>query len=188
MCEKLTKAQTLAVKLPISDGYFENQLGKEVVRTPFEYIRDHLGYRWELRKTTFTNKVKKGDEMKLSVSLINRGFSTIHSMRDVFVTMTDLNQKVHAFKVHVDPRLWQPFDPKDVKRTSLVHEFKSEFKLPESMGAGWYELGLWFPDPHDSIRMNPRYAVRLANRDVQWWTDDKGEYGINLVGLVEVVK
>ena len=42
--------------------------------------------------------------------------------------------------------------------------------------------------PYDSIRMNPRYAVRLANRDVQWWRDDKGEYGINLIGLAEVVK
>jgi len=36
--------------------------------------------------------------------------------------------------------------------------------------------------------MNPRYAVRLANRDGQWWIDDKGEYGINLIGLAEVVK
>ena len=32
-----------------------------------------------------------------------------------------------------------------------------------------------------------RVRVRVANRDVPWWTDPRGNYGINLLGVVEAV-
>ena len=41
------------------------------------------------------------------------------------------------------------------------------------------------PDAAESLRLDPRYAIRVANRDVPWWTDPRGHYGINLLGVVE---
>ena len=42
------------------------------------------------------------------------------------------------------------------------------------------------PDAADSLKLDPRYAVRVANGDVSWWTDKDGRYGINLLGAVDV--
>ena len=49
-----------------------------------------------------------------------------------------------------------------------------------------YQLGLWMPDSYDSIRLEPRYAVRFANRNVPWWTDADGGYGINILGVLQI--
>jgi hypothetical protein len=45
-------------------------------------------------------------------------------------------------------------------------------------------VALWLPDAAPSLRFDPRYAIRLANRDTTWWTDAAGHYGANILGLV----
>jgi hypothetical protein len=52
---------------------------------------------------------------------------------------------------------------------------------------GEYMLGLWLPDADESIRMDSRYAVRTANRDVSWWTTGDGRYGVNILGTVTIL-
>jgi len=49
-------------------------------------------------------------------------------------------------------------------------------------------VGLWMPDAYRRLRLDPRYAVRAANRDVLWWTDQEGRYGVNLLGVMEVIE
>jgi hypothetical protein len=44
------------------------------------------------------------------------------------------------------------------------------------------------PDASPSLRLDPRYAVRVANRDAVWWTDADGRYGINVLGTLEIVE
>ena len=61
-------------------------------------------------------------------------------------------------------------------------------RLPSKLGPGSYRLGLWMPDAYKTIRTDPRYAVRVANRDVPWWTDAKGRYGVNILGNLEVTR
>ena len=45
-------------------------------------------------------------------------------------------------------------------------------------------LGLWLPDADESIQLDSRYAVRVANSDSPWWTTAEGKYGINILGTV----
>ena len=40
-------------RIPVSDGYFFDAAGRFVPRSHFEFIRDHLGYRLELRSPGF---------------------------------------------------------------------------------------------------------------------------------------
>jgi hypothetical protein len=47
-------------------------------------------------------------------------------------------------------------------------------------------LGLWLPDASKKLAKNPKYAIRLANRDVNWWVSDKGEYGVNIFARVRI--
>ena len=60
-------------------------------------------------------------------------------------------------------------------------------RLPPGVAPGWHQLGLWMPDEAERLRPDPRYAVRVANRDAPWWIDDDGRYGVNILGVVQVL-
>ena len=82
---------------------------------------------------------------------------------------------------------WQPFRPGDTEYKPLVHKITCTGHLPADIQSGWHQIGLWLPDTAESLRLDSRYAIRVANRDVPWWTDPRGNYGINLLGVIEAV-
>ncbi len=175
--------------MPIADGYFEDGLGRPVARTQFEYIQDHLGYRLELQRASFPSRIQPGGELTASVELINRGFSTLHNPRSVYITLVDVEGRVwEQIAADVDPRTWQPFAPGDDQFQPLRHTLTLRAELPATLGPGWYQIGLWMPDASPSLRLDPRYAVRVANRDSTWWTDADGRYGINVLGMLEIAE
>jgi hypothetical protein len=181
----LTEAEVLSAKLPLSDNYFRDASGNEVPRTQFEYIRDHLGYRIEMQRATFPGAISVGGKLSVEAELINRGFSTFHNPRPVYFILIDSDGSVTEFPVKdADPRKWQPYKPGDENYKPLVHKISINSKLPNSLDSGWYQLGLWIPDDYESLRMDPRYAVRVANGDVPWWTGSG--YGINILGVIQL--
>lgn len=187
MITPITIDQVKAAKLPISDGYFKDSFGNDVPRTQFEYIQDHLGYRIELQKAEFTESVQAGGDISVEVELINRGFSTIHNPRPVEFILIDRNGKiVELGKTKSDPRTWQPYSPEDPNYSPLVHKITANYKVDKSIKPGFYKLALWMPDYLKSIRLNPDYSIRVANRDVPWWTDNDGKYGANVLGILEI--
>lgn len=182
----LTLEQVTEAKLPVSDGYFEGTDGQSVPRTVFEYIQDHLGYRIELQSATFPRTAAPGDVFDVEIQLINRGFSTLHNPRPVFLALIKDEVCVATVPVDADPRAWQPYAPGDETYAPLTHILRTPLALRQDLEPGWYVLGLWLPDQYDSLRMDPRYAVRAANGDVPWWTDSNGRFGINILGAIEV--
>ena len=84
-----------------------------------------------------------------------------------------------------DPRAWQPHSPGDPEYRIQTHSISYDGALPP-LPPGEYSLALWLPDAASSLRLDPRYAVRMANRDTVWWTDATGRYGANVLGLVTV--
>ncbi len=165
--KSLRPGQVAAAKLPMSDGYFEDTSGRAVARTQFEYIRDHLGYRIELQEASWPENLRAGMVLKFQVALINRGFSTLINPRTVYLALLNTQGKV-AWTQPLDTNVrgWQP--------------------LPQSLPAGSYIVGLWLPDASESIHDDARYAVRVANRDVPWWTASDGTDGINLLGPISI--
>lgn len=184
----LEAAQAVAAKLPVSDGYFEDAEKQPITRTQFEYIRDHLGYRIELQEANWPERLRAGAPLKVKISLINRGFSTLINRRPVYLVMINAHGE-HAWShaLEADPRTWQPFTPSDAEYTPLVHTIQAEASLPKELPAGSYLLGLWLPDEAETIHTDARYAVRVANRDVPWWIAPGGKYGINILGAAEVL-
>jgi len=174
--------------MPIADGWFEDGFGQPVTRTQFEYIQDHLGYRLELQSARLPERVKVGAEFRVDIELVNRGFSTLHNPRPVCLALMDRTGKVTELPAAgADPRQWQPFRPGDAESKPIRHRITWSGDMPATIQPGWQQIGLWVPDAAGSLRRDPRYAVRAANRDVPWWTDVRGEYGINLLGVIEVV-
>jgi len=184
---EITEDQVRERNLPLSDGYFESDGGQRVLRTQFEYLRDHLGYRIELRSAKLPRSIRARHDATVHVRLVNRGFSVIHNPRPVLVVLIDAQGRVaRVCDTKADPRTWQPFAPGDPTFAPLEHVVSATFRTdPET---GEYRLGLWLPDAAESLRYDPRYAIRVANRDVPWWTDGDGGYGINVLGAVMVVR
>jgi hypothetical protein len=174
--------------MPVAASWFEDGFGQPAVRTQFEYVQDHLGYRLELQSARLPEKVKNGVEFRVDVELVNRGFATLHNPRPVFLALLDRIGQVTELPVTAaDPRQWQPFRPDDSEYKPIIHKITWTGPLPANVRPGWYQIGLWLPDAAGSLRLDPRYAIRVANRDVPWWTDPGGHYGINLLGVIEVV-
>ncbi|MFC2075522.1 DUF4832 domain-containing protein [candidate division KSB1 bacterium] len=186
----ITVGEIREAKLPESDGYFVDEFGGEVARQQFEYVRDHLGYRIELKSASFPNTIRAGGLMPVSVSLINRGFSTLHNPRPVYIALIDEAGRVEALRVvdsDADPRKWQPFRPGDEDYEPLIHQFEDRLRLPEELKPGSYRIGLWLPDPYKNVKKDANYAMRVANRNTPWWTDSRGRYGVNILGELEIV-
>lgn len=173
-------------KMPVSDSYFRDETGKPVMRSMFDYIRDHLGYRLELQKLTYPKVWHRGMDEQLSLSLINRGFATVAGTHRVYWALIDEAGKVTAFPVQADPRTWQPHHPGDSTYTPLLHQIDATVRVPESLPAGTYKLGFWIADASEELKQNARYAIRCANANINWYTGGNNTYGINVLTEVQV--
>ena len=187
MTTPMDPARVAEAKLPVSDAYFEDAEGRPISRTQFEYIRDHLGYRIELREASWPETARAGAPLPVSVSLVNRGFSTLINLRPVLVALINAqNRVVWTHPLDADPRTWQPFAPGDPDYAPLTHTAAAKAALPPDLAPGAYLVGLWMPDPAETLREDARYAVRAANRDVPWWAPG-GRCGVNILGPVTVL-
>ena len=171
----------------MADGWFEDGFGQPASRTQFEYIQDYLGYRLELQSARIPENVTTGAEFQVDIELVNRGFSTLCNPRPVSLVLMDRTGQVTELAVTgVNRRQWQPFRPGDTEYEPIIHKISWTGHLSKNVQPGWHQIGLWLPDAAESLRLDPHYAVRVANRDVPWWTNPGGQYGINLLGVIEV--
>jgi hypothetical protein len=128
-----------------------------------------------------------GGPFAAAVEFFNRGFSSLQNPRPVYIALMRDDEMVGYWLMDTDPRHWQPFEPMDESCTPLLYTIRLNAELPEDFPPGTYHVGLWMPDGFDGLREDPRYAVRVANGDVPWWTDYQGRYGVNVLGILEVV-
>lgn len=172
--------------LPVSDCYFRKTDGTTVERNVFDYIRDHLGYRIELQSLQLPEKLQSGKNNELTLNLINRGFATVFGEHPVYFVLIDGKGEVAEFLTDANPLDWQPFQPNDSTYTPLIHPVNLSLALPDSVAAGEYKLGLWIPDASERLKYNPRYAIRCANGDTDWWVSEDGKYGVNVLTAVSI--
>ena len=132
--------------MPVSDGYFRKHDGSAAQRNAFEYVRDHLGYRLELQELQIdTLKHTDNHILNLSLTLINRGFSTLFNEHPVYFVLVDEHNQVKEFLTNADTNSFQPYRPGDKTYTPLIHTIKGQVTLPKTAN-GTYKLGLWIPD------------------------------------------
>ncbi|MFF8644711.1 DUF4832 domain-containing protein [Streptomyces sp. NPDC015345] len=106
----LTERQALDARLPVSDGYFRDREGRPAARTQFEYLRDHLGYRVEVRETRYdlAAALRRG-RLPVEVDVVNRGFAPPKHRRPVRLVLLDARGRtVAAADTSADWRDWRP--------------------------------------------------------------------------------
>lgn len=184
--DKWKKQMLNPAQFPASDNYYLLRDGSPAPRSAFDYIRDHLGYRLELQQARFPRKMVEGDTLKLDCRIINRGFAAPVYSRPVYGVLVDDAGRINAFPVDTDLRKFQPYRPGDQSFAPLTHRIGLSLPLPEYIAPGTYRLGLWMPDKSMQLRYMPEYALRLANRDVEYEIP-AGRYGVNILGELQVL-
>lgn len=123
-----------------------------------------LGYRLALEKIIVTPKPVAGSPLEVYCVLHNKGFAAPVNPRDVELVLVNANDpgKKHIFPQTEDPRFWLPGEQ---------HKFTLSCSLKD-VKPGEYKLYLNLPDPYESLHNDPRYSIRLANKDV--WEEATG--------------
>ncbi|WP_306335905.1 DUF4874 domain-containing protein [Streptomyces sp. KL118A] len=166
---QLTGSQAVEAHLPVSDGYFEDRRGRAVARSQFEYLRDHLGYRVEVREVRYDlAAARRSGRLPVEVDVVNRGFAPPKHPRPVRLVLLDpAGRTVASADTGADWRDWQPQgraetdDDHGAPATSTV---RAEIVLPAG-ARGPHRVGLALPDPAFPDRGR---AVRCANASAPW--------------------
>lgn len=164
-------------------GYFKDEGGNEVVRSFYEFVRDHLGYRLNLLEESTLNA--EGQNLSYNLQLTNTGFATLLNPRPVYLVF--INESDHIEKEilleDVNPRDWQPFEPGTRNYKALVHKMEGNVSIGLS---GKYRVGIWMPDNSNLLKYNSMYDVKWAlSANISHWTDSENKYAVNVIGEVE---
>ncbi len=127
----------------------------------FEEIQKRLGYRLVLQEASFMSAAQVGTPLTLTVKLRNEGFAAPLNPR-LFYAVLDGPATFTLPLESIDPRHWLPGE----------HIISTSLALPADAPEGEYRLALWLPDPAESLKNDPRYAIRFANEGV--WEEAKG--------------
>ncbi|MFN3763203.1 MAG: DUF4832 domain-containing protein, partial [Anaerolineae bacterium] len=138
----------------------------------YDEIRRRLGYRLSLLEAAFPAKIHPGETLPLHIRLQNTGFASPLLARPVYFILVG-QDKILSYPISADPRRWEPGE----------HAMTADLSLPADLPPGAYTLALWLPDPAESLRDDPRYAIRLANEGV--WD---AERGWNVLGTLTVTE
>ncbi|MBQ9297088.1 MAG: DUF4832 domain-containing protein [Paludibacteraceae bacterium] len=137
--------------------YSEQITGRWRKEGIYKTLDRRLGYRFQLLQATLPEKAAAGETMEIRISLCNTGFAPMYNYRPVNLVLQS-DEQTYTFPLNADPRRWVS----EVKSIA-IHE---NLKLPDTIAAGEYRMYLHLPDAYPSLAKDPRYAVRLANKDV----------------------
>jgi len=145
-------------------------------QTTFQFIRDHIGYRFVLRKSELTNKVKQGETLKLKFRVENTGFSAPVPHTRGFVLLVNEDDEIYikAPVNNSDAHYWNSCTVVDVEHS--LH-------IPSSIKPGTWKV--YYKNVmggyHHEIEEIAYRSIRFANYDT--W---KSEVGGNYLGSVEI--
>lgn len=140
--------------------------------TVFQFVRDHLGYRFVLRKSELSPKVEQGGELKLHFNVENTGFANPVPHTNSYVILEQDGTFFRA-PVDIDTHDW---------RSCTVSENELTMKLPDSIRTGkWNVYFKSDMNATDDIAEMSKRSIRFANDDV--WN---GVLGANYVGSFDV--
>lgn len=149
-------------------------------QTVFQFIRDHLGYRFVIRKAENSAKVQQGGELVTSFDIENTGFAN-PVFHPYSYLILEKDGKFYETEMPVSVHDW---------KSCTVSENSFKWHIPDNIETGKWNIYIrssviednYSGDSSDELIM-PKYAIRFANNDV--WN---GQLGANFLGSFEVTE
>ena len=129
----------------------------------WEQMMRRLGYRLALDKIVISKDPRIGQDLEVYCQLHNSGFASPINKRGLELILVDTKDKSnkYVFEQTEDPRYWLPGE----------HTFTLTAKL-QNVTVGEYKMYLNLPDGYASLHDDPRFSIRLANKDI--WEEETG--------------
>ncbi|MCC8145722.1 MAG: DUF4832 domain-containing protein [Bacteroidales bacterium] len=175
--EKLDKLEVF-----YDENYFVEE-GEIVARSFYQFVRDHLGYRLNVKEASFS---KENQDMLYDIQITNTGFATVHNPKSV--NLVFINEQGTIEKEirldSVNPKSWQPWasgKPNEL----LVHSLSGSVNPGLT---GKYQVGVTILDNQESIKDNTDYQIKFAkdNGKVTHWTNTEKTRIVNIVGEISL--
>ena len=119
-------------------NWFLDANGNSVMRNPYEFLRDHLGYKIVAENITLKTE---GEVVKAKMTFKNYGFAAAFNLTSGFAILDEKYNVIQSVDAG-DPSKWYNRDPEDPYATEvLTHEISAE--IPLSIEAGTYYIGFY---------------------------------------------
>ena len=160
------------------ESYFRNSSGQQVARSAYDFIRDHLGYRLNLKSADIE---RKGRKIRYSISFTNTGFATVINPHQVHLLLIDPEGDIaeDCLLSGADPKSWQPYDPESGTHEVLTHSIEGIVRAA-GLGKGGYKVGIWMPDAQENMHGNAAYDIKWAGLPIQYIDG----MAINIIGEI----
>ena len=123
----------------------------------FDTLNIRMGYRYNLLDGQFTDQVAPSGRMNVTIRLRNDGYAPLYNERPAYIVLSnDVN--TYRLPLTADPRRWLP--------NGVMSAINEQVAIPADVAEGSYHLYLYLPDKYASIASDPRYAIRIANKDM----------------------
>lgn len=157
----------------LNQGYHPDVLAGWTAGGCMDEVEQRLGYRVRMSAATLTSATVPAGEVAFEATFTNDGFGPVLHDHGMVVVLT---HAVTGVRKEVDLGT-------NLQRleggASVSHSWS--IRMPDEAEVGTWELGLWLPDGHASLRELTPYAIQLAH-DGGW--DDAT--GVHPIGSFEV--
>ncbi len=145
--EKITPEILENESILYDPAWFTDKNGKTVKRNPYEFIRDHLGYKITLESLSVTDNFKSGATVDALLTFKNYGFAAAFNMYSGFAVL-DENYNMVSEVSAGEPSTWYSHDPEDhLDDNPLTHTVSAKIKLPDK--GGKYYLAFYLKNSSD---------------------------------------
>ena len=134
----------------------------------YDTLNVHMGYRYNLLDGQFSDQAAPSGKMNVTIRVRNDGYAPIYNERPVYLVLKN-QQSVFSIQLKTDPRRWLP--------NGFISWINEQVDIPSNILEGTYQLYLWMPDKYESIKNDPRFAVRCANANM--WDANSGLNNLN---------
>ena len=140
-------------------------------QTVFQFIRDHLGYRFVLQKSSFPKSVKQGGKLEFAFTVTNNGFANPVKKQKCEIILERGGDFVTT-EVDIDPTKWYSGE-------TVTTELN--LKLPALLDEGRWKVYFKSSIAVDDLSQYGFRSIRFASKDV--W---QATLGANFVGYFDI--
>ena len=140
-------------------------------QTVYQFIRDHLGYRFVLNESCFPKSVNQGGNLEFSFTVTNNGFANPVKKQKCEIIL-EKNGNFVTTEVGLDPTKWYSGNTDTVELN---------LKLPAMLDEGEWKVYFKSSTGVDWLSEYGFRSIRFASEDV--W---HGTLGANYLGYVEI--